>query len=122
MTNGQALTATLRKSYRIGPRTRITRDGMNLKAAMLESIQNAVQYPGYYGEERTRLSKAAYGTWISYVKHVEGYRIPGTLRFQIDQMSPYAFAGFLGQMVDSGVTNAGEGEAFFLQMARTVAA
>lgn len=50
----------------------------------------------------------------------EGYRIPGILAYRISQMTPWQFAGFLGEMVDAGVTNVGEGEVFFSKMAREV--
>ena len=117
-TTGQALTATLRKSFRINSRTRDYRDGGSIKRDMLDSIRNAVVYPGYYGAERTELSRAAWGTLAAYDKHVEGFRIAGELRFQIVSMSPYAFAAFIGRMVDAGVTNCGEGERFFNNMTR----
>lgn len=118
MNTGEQFTAAVRKSFRISSRTRDHRDGGSLKADMLESIRNAVTYPGYYGPERTELSRAAWGTYLSYEKHVEGYRIPGELRFRIVSMSPWQFAGLLGEMIDAGVTNCGEGEHFFANMAR----
>jgi hypothetical protein len=117
-TTGQQLTATLRKSFRVGPRTRDYRDGLSLKGQMLESIENAITYPGYYGPERTELSRAASGALRSYQKHVDGYRIDGLLRFRIMDMTPWQFAALLGEMVDVGITNVGEGERFFAQMAR----
>lgn len=120
MTKGQELTATLRKSFRINTRSRIRRDGMDLRAEMLDAIRNAVYYPGYYGEEKTATYREAIGAVQSYDKHVDGYRIDGMLRFQITSMSPWQFAGFLGEMVDAGVTNVGEGERFFQKM-RTAA-
>lgn len=120
-TTGQELTATLRRSFHVGPRTSDYRDQhSSLKGQMLESIENAIGYPGYYGPERTALSQAASGTVRSYRKHVDGYRIDCCLRFHITSMSPYRFAAFLGEMVDAGITNVGEGETYFENMARGV--
>lgn len=121
MTKGQELTATLRKSFRIGTRTRICRNGLDLRAEMLDAIRNAVYYPGYYGPEKTSTYREAIGAVQSYDKHVGGYRISGVLRYQITSMSPWQFAGLLGEMVDAGVTNCGQGEVFFHQMARRAA-
>jgi hypothetical protein len=115
---GEQFAAAVRKSFQIGPRTRDRRDGGSLKADILESIANAVTYPGYYGPERTALSRAAWPTYLSYQKHVDGYRIPGELRFMITSMSPWQFTALIGEMIDAGVTNVGEGERFFADMAQ----
>jgi hypothetical protein len=120
-TTGKQLTAVLRKSFQVGPRTRDYRDGLSLKDRMLESIDNAITYPGYYGPERTALSQAASGALRSYQKHVDGYRIDGELRYQITSMSPWKFAALIGDMVDAGITNVGEGERYFQQMAKVAA-
>jgi hypothetical protein len=87
-TTGQQLTATLRKSFQVGPRTRDYRDGLSLKDRMLESIENAITYPGYYGPERTALSQAASGALRSYQKHVDGYRIDGDAPLPDHQHEP----------------------------------
>lgn len=116
MTKGQELTATLRKSFRINSRSRVHRAGMDLRTEMLDAIRNAVYYPGYYGPEKTAVYSEARGALLSYDKHVDGYRIDGMLRYRITSMSPWQFAGFLGEMVDAGITNVGEGERFFAAM------
>ena len=121
MTTGEQFTAAVRKSFRMNTRTRDRRDGGSIKADILESIYNAVYFEGYYGPERTELSRAALGAYLSYSKHVDGYRIDGTLRYYITSMTPWQFAGFLGEMIDAGVTNVGEGEVFFSNMQRRVA-
>jgi hypothetical protein len=121
-TTGQQLAAALRKSFKIGPRTRDGRDRGSLKREMLESIANAILYPGYYGEERTALSSAAWGTYLAYEKHVLGFRVDPELREHIVSLSPWYFAALLGDMVDAGVTTTGEGERYFQQLARDVRA
>ncbi len=120
-TTGEALTATLRSSFRINSRSRDHRDGGSLKADMLESIENAVWYPGYYSPERTALSQAAFGAVLAYRKHVDGFRVDGMVRYQIMRMSPWQFAGLIGEMVDAGVENTGAGEVFFGRMSRSAA-
>lgn len=117
MTKGRKLADSLRKNFSIGARTRRYRGG-DLHADMIEALRNATFYPGYYADERHDLFAAAYGVYLAYVKHVDGYRIDGVLRARISQLSPYRFAALLGEMFDAGVTTTGEGERFFAEMAR----
>lgn len=120
-TAGQILAAALRQNFRIGTRTgRYGKVFGDLHTSMIEAIENAVQLPGYYGPEKTDAFSAAWGAAMSYRKHVNGYRIDGQLAFHINGLSAYRFAALLGRMVDAGVSNAGEGEAFFSAMAREI--
>lgn len=116
MTKGQELAATLRNSFRINSRSHTYRDGMDLRTEMLDAIRNATYYPGYYSAEKTAIYREAIGAVQSYEKHVDGFRIDGVLRYRITSMSPWQFAGMLGQMVDAGVSNVGEGERYFTAM------
>lgn len=118
-TAGQDVTDTLRRYFKVGARTRRYRQGSDLHADMLEAIQNATTCPGYYTERTERPLGAAFGAFLAYDKHVNGYRIDGALRRRITELTPYQFAALLGRMVDAGVTNCGEGERFFAEMART---
>lgn len=120
-TQGQELTDTLRRYFSVGTRTRRYRKGLNLNEAMLEAIQVATTYAGYYTGDTNRAFQSAWMVYVAYSKHVGGYRIDGTLRRRITEMTPYQFAALLGRMVDAGVTNCGEGERFFAEMARGVA-
>jgi len=117
-TTGQQFAAVVRKSFRMNSRTLDRRDGGSIKAAIIESIAVSNEYPGYYGPERTALSSAAFGSYLAYRKHVDGYRIDGVLRYRITTMSPWNFAALIGNMIDAGVTNCGQGEDFFRNMAR----
>jgi hypothetical protein len=121
-TAGQTLADTLRNSFHIGTRTgrygKVFGQRTDLHIAMIESIENAVQYPGYYGPERTAILRTAYAATISYRKHVGGYRVDPLAALHINGLSAYQFAALLGAMVDAGVSNTGEGEAFFARMAR----
>lgn len=117
-TAGQALTATLRRYFSLGTRTRRYRKGTDLHAEMIEAIELAAQYPGYYVERTQDALSAGFGTALAYGKHVCGYRISGTLAQRINDMSPWQFAGLLGQMVDAGVETTGAGERFFSEMGR----
>jgi hypothetical protein len=115
-TNGAALAAELRRRYGIGPRTRRYRKTggyrEDLHRTMVESLIYAAQYEGYYSEPAQSLFAAAVPVARSYQKHVEGYRISGVKVAVIQAMAPWRFAAFLGQMVDAGITNVGEGERF----------
>jgi hypothetical protein len=119
-TAGQNLTATLRRYFSVGARTRRFRDRRDLHAEMIEAISLAAQYPGYYCQGTQDALHAGFGAALAYDKHVRGYRIDGALAGQINAMSPWRFAALLGEMVDAGVENTGAGEQFFAGMARTV--
>jgi hypothetical protein len=121
-TDGQVLTAALRRYFSVGPRSRRYRKGTDLHAAMIEALYCAAQYPGYYCPGTQEAFRPGFGAALSYSKHVGGYRIPGTLARVISEMSPWHFAAMLGQMVDAGVTCTGDGERFFAGMARDQAA
>ncbi|MFJ1539245.1 hypothetical protein ACIODS_11950 [Micromonospora chalcea] len=118
-TTGQELAAELRRYFKIGTRTRRYRNGTDLHADMLEAIKTVAHYPGCYSERTEKPLRAAFGAFLAYNKHVDGYRIDGTLHRRITELSPYQFAAFLGRMVDAGVTNPGEGERYFADLTRT---
>jgi hypothetical protein len=104
---------TLRRYFRIGPRTRRFRDGRDLHAAMIEAIRNASIYPGFYTEGTETPLRRAFGVANAYEKHVAGYRLPGEQIAAIAAMSPYHFAALIDRMVADNVTNSGEAERWF---------
>lgn len=117
MTKGQQLAATLRRLHKVGTRTRRYRGRLSVVESMLESISNAAnQYPGYYTGETYQVLSSAAAVYWAWQKHVEGYRIRPELCAQIKALSPWQTAKLLGQMVDAGITNNGEGEMFFAQL------
>ncbi len=122
MTSGQTLTATLRRYFSLGARSRRFRadrygDRRDLHHDMIEALCNAAQCPGYYAPATQDALHTGFGAALAYGKHISGYRVSGTLIAAINAMSPWQFAGLLGDMVDAGVTNTGEGERFFSEMA-----
>lgn len=117
-TTGQAVASELRRYFGIGTRTQRNRSGRDLHIAMIESVTLAATAPGYYSDRTQYLLKSAFGAALAYDKHVRGYRISGTLAYRINSMSPWLFAGLMGDMVDAGVTNTGEGERFFQEMSK----
>ncbi|MEU8968142.1 hypothetical protein AB0D11_02505 [Streptomyces monashensis] len=118
MTKGQQFAKTMRSNLGIGARTRRFRKGVDLHAEILECIRNATYYPGYYTGERAELFQAAFGAQVSYGKHIAGYRADATVIAHINSLSPWQFCALIGDMVDAGITNVGEGEAFFAEMGR----
>jgi hypothetical protein len=116
MSTGAALAAELRRRFGVGPRTRRYRKTggyrEDLHRTMVEALIYAAQYDGYYSEPAQTLFADAVSVARSYQRHVEGYRISGVKITAINAMSPWQFAGFLGQMVDAGITNVGQGERF----------
>jgi hypothetical protein len=120
-TTGQKLTAALRSYLSIGTRTRRHRKDcygyrVDLHREMIDAITNAAQFPGYYSESTQNALRVGFGVALAYGKHVQGYRIDGTLAQRINAMSAWQFAALLGQMVDAEVETAGDGERFFSKM------
>jgi hypothetical protein len=120
-TPGQELAAALRYYLSVGTRTRRhRRDGYghtaDLHSRMIDAITEAAQLPGAHSERVERALRPGYGAALAYEKHVKGYRVPGTLAQRINAMTPWQFAALLGQMVDAGVENTGQGERFFYEM------
>lgn len=111
-TPGTALTDELRRYFSVGPRTRRYRKSTDLHTEMIQAIATAAQYPGYYHESLQTALRSGIGAALSYEKHVSGYRISGAKIADINALSPWQFAAFLGQMVDAGIENVGQGERF----------
>lgn len=113
-----ATTKTLRRYFRISPRTRRWRQGEDMFDRMLTAVEHAACQPGYFSETTEQALAPAFGAVNAYRKHIDGYRIDGETISRIKSLSPWQFAGLIGQMVEAGVTNTGEGERFFNAMAR----
>ena len=121
-TAGQQLAATLCRIKQVGGRTRTTRDGINLKNDMLDSLRNEFNFPGYYEGETQAALRPAMPVLHAWEKHVLGFRIDGVLAYRLSALTPYQFAAYLGRMVDAGITNNGEAEVFFRNESHAVAA
>ncbi|MEU1273004.1 hypothetical protein [Streptomyces sp. NPDC005799] len=120
MTKGQQFTKDMRKNLGIGTRTRRFRNGLDLHVDILECIQHATFDAGWYRPEREELFRAAFGAWQSYNKHIAGYRANSNVISHINALSPWQFCALLGEMVDAEITNVGQGERFFADMARRI--
>ena len=113
-TAGQDFATAARKNLGIGPRS--TKNAAALKRDMLAAVETACTFPKSYGPERTAIFRTAFGVVSGYRKHIDGYRVDGNTRYQIEQMTPYQFASFIGKQIDAGVTNVGEAERFYAAM------
>lgn len=120
MTKGQQFAKDMRKNLGIGTRTRLRRLGLNLRESILEAVQNATYTTGYYTPAREALFREAAAAMRSYEAHIAGYRVNGDLVAHINAMSPWQFCNLLGQMIDAGVTNTGQGERFFREMGQAL--
>ncbi|RJU01965.1 hypothetical protein D6T65_04925 [Arthrobacter frigidicola] len=116
MSTGTNFTKMARKHFGIGPRTRQHRNGLALKAEIIEAIETSNLYPGYYNEQMSTLFGAALPVARSYRKHVDGGRIDPMTSYEIEMMSPWQFSAFVGEMIDAGISNNYEGEMFFRSM------
>ena len=126
-TAGQNLTAALRYYFSTGTRTR--RFGKNRYGTqvdrhveMIEELILNAQNPGINTAAITAALLPGYGAALSYEKHIGGFRADCTLIRKINEMTPWQFAALLGQMADAGITNTGQGERFFAEMARSLRA
>jgi hypothetical protein len=122
-TAGQNVTRALRYYLSVGPRSRRFRTDANgyrkdLHLQMIEELILNAQNPGINTEAISAALCPGYGAALSYEKHIGGYRADCTLIRQVGEMTPWQFAALLGKMVDAGVTNTGQGERFFAEMAR----
>lgn len=122
-TKGQNFAREMRTHLRIGVRTRRfdskkwQRDGHR---DVMQAIADANNYPGSMNAEREAIFQTAFSALCSWEKHIDGYRADAALVSHINQMTPHQFVGLIGHMVDAGITNAGEGEQFFTEMARNL--
>lgn len=113
-TPGQHFTTAVRKYLHIGPRTRQTRTN---RTRIFEMIAEENEYPGYYGDTLGAALQGAAGMRHAWNKHVEGYRIAGDFKYQIECMSAWQFTAFLGRLIDE-TSNVGEAEQWFSNEAR----
>ena len=116
MSTGAEFAKMVRKYFHIGAKTRTYRGGRNMKDEILEAIATSNNYPGYYNEDQTKLFSAAYPILSAYLKHAKGGRVDPMVAYELEMMSPWQWAGMLGDMIDAGVSNTGEGEEFFRKM------
>jgi hypothetical protein len=113
-TAGQQFTAHVAKSLAIGGKTRNHRGSRNMRNEILETVDTACQYPGYWTPERQSAIRAASTAVAAYRKHILGARVDSIVCWYVREgMSPYRFAQFLGRMVDAKISNMGEAELFF---------
>lgn len=106
-------TATVTRYFRVGPRTRRYRNGLDLHAEIVEAVRMAATLPGYYTEGTEQGLRQAFAAVCGYEKHIAGHRIDGRIIAKVNALSPYRFAQMLAAMVDDGVSSAYEAERFF---------
>lgn len=111
MSAGQTFTKTIRKNMSIGPRTKRFRNGENMHIEIVRRVRDAACYPS--GTATDEAIRVGYTAVNAYMKHIEGYRLDPVLCSNIRNMSPWAFTAFLGELVDSGVSNMAEAEIYF---------
>lgn len=122
-TEGQNFAREMRSYLRIGVRTRRfnnkkwTDDGHR---DVMRVIADANNYPGSADPDREAIFRTAFMALCSWEKHIAGYRADASLVSHINNMTPYQFVGLIGDMIDAGITNVGQGEQFFAEMARNL--
>lgn len=124
MTKGQRFAKDMRKNLGIGTRTRRWGSrvfkGSDLHRMVLDCIAEATHYDGMYSSARTELFRAAFPALCSYEKHILGGRADAVLIAHLNGLSPWQLCNLLGEMVDAEITNVGQGERFFADMARSL--
>lgn len=116
LTAGQTFARDMRKNLGIGTRTRTNRRGRNLAEVILECVDNASQVDGYYTERRQEIFRTATAAVRSYDTHIVSPRFDGNFIADIKALTPWQLCNLLGDMVDAGVTNTGQGEQYFRQL------
>lgn len=122
-TKGQTFAREMRAHLHIGARTRRfnrkkwTEDGHR---DVMQAIADANNHPGSTTAEREVIFQTAFSALCSWEKHILNGRADAGLVAHINQMTPYQFVGLIGDMVDAGVSNVGEGEQYFADMARNL--
>lgn len=120
-TKGQNFAREMRAHLHIGVRTRRfnskkwTEDGHR---DVMQTIADANNLPS--GSDRDATFQAAFAALCSWEKHIFNGRADAGLVAHINKMSPYQFVGLIGQMIDAEISNVGEGEQFFADMARSL--
>lgn len=122
-TKGQIFAREMRSYLRIGARTRRfdakkwQQDGHR---DILNLIAEANNFPGTRNTASETIFRTAFAALCSWEKHIDGYRADAVLVSHINGMTPYQFCALLGDMIDAEISNVGEGEQFFADMARSL--
>ncbi|MFK0045558.1 hypothetical protein ACIQU4_15795 [Streptomyces sp. NPDC090741] len=119
-TKGQIFAREMRAYLHIGARTRRfakrwTADGHR---DVMQAIADANNYCGSLNAEREAIFRTAFSALCSWEKHIDGYRADAALISHINAMTPHQFVSLIGDMIDAGISNVGEGERFFAEMSR----
>lgn len=119
-TTGQIFAREMRAYLHIGPRTRRFNskkwdsDGHR---DVMQAIADANNFPGASDAKRQAIFQTAFAALCSWEKHIDGYRADAVLVSHINLMTPHQFVGLIADMIDAEITNVGEGERFFADMA-----
>jgi hypothetical protein len=114
MTAGQLFAKRACKISSVGPATRRWRDGENVVKRIIQNVLDASTMPGCYSKETENELKVAFGAVYAWMDLVDGFRTITAEQHEVySQIGPYQFAKIIGEMVDAGVSNRGEGETFF---------
>lgn len=116
MSPGEVFAAEVSRYFRLTSRSRRYRKGEDLHARIVEAVELAAQYPGYYGERTEAALRPASMPVYGYRKHIQGYRAAPAVCAAVAAMSPQQFARHLGAMIDAGVEHAGAAERFYQQL------
>lgn len=119
-TKGQAFAREMRAYLHIGARTRrfAKRWIADGHRDVMQAIADANNYRGSLDSEREAIFRTAFSALCSWEKHIDGYRADAALISHINAMTPHQFVGLIGDMIDAGISNVGEGERFFAEMSR----
>lgn len=121
-TKGQIFAREMRSYLQIGPRTRRFSSKKWIEDGhrdVLHLIAEANNNPGMRNADREAVFQTAYAALCSWEKHIDGYRADARLVAHINSMTPHQFCGLIGEMIDAEITNVGQGERFFADMARS---
>jgi len=118
-TKGQIFAREMRAHLHIGARTRRFDSKKWQQDGHRDVMQTIADSNNYLTDsDRDAIFQTAFSALCSWEKHIAGGRADATLVAHINSMPPQQFVGLIADMIDAEITNVGQGEQFFADMAR----
>ncbi|GAA0501094.1 hypothetical protein [Streptomyces olivaceiscleroticus] len=115
-TKGQQFTRDMRHFLSIGTRTRRDRKGFDLHREIVEWVVTAAMQRGTLHPDQEAAFIPAFDAACAWIKDIKNGRGSWMVIEHINQLSPWQFCKFLGDMVDAGVNTSSAGAQYFAQM------
>jgi hypothetical protein len=115
-TQGQQFTKEMRHFLSIGTRTRRDRKGLDLHREIADWVRVAAMERGTLDPSQEESFRPAFDAASSWFKWIKLGRADYTVCEYINNLTPYQFCAFLGQMIDAGITSTSQAGQYFSEM------